>query len=132
MLTGAGISTPSGIPDFRSPGTGLYDNLAKFNIPYPEAIFEHDYFQRNPKPFFRIAKQLIPNITKLKPNKIHFFLRLLQEKKLLHRLYTQNIDNLERLAGIRSDKLVEAHGTFRTAKCVKCQLFYSGSFVEVF
>ncbi len=85
VLTGAGISTPSGIPDFRTPGTGLYDNLHKFNVPYPEAIFEKDYFQRNPRPFFKIAKDLIPNVKNYKPNKIHFFIRLLQEKKILHR-----------------------------------------------
>ena len=64
-------------------------------------------------------------------NKIHFFLRLLQEKKLLLRLYTQNIDNLETVAGIRSDKLIEAHGSFRTATCIKCKNDYPGSFVEV-
>ena len=131
VLTGAGISTPSGIPDFRTPGTGIYDNLHKFNIPYPEAIFEKDYFQRNPKPFFKIAKDLIPNVRKYKPNRIHFFIRLLQEKKILHRLYTQNIDSLEVLAGIRSDKLVEAHGSFRTAKCTKCSNIYPSDYVEV-
>lgn len=47
------------------------------------------------------------------------------------RLYTQNIDNLEALAGIKSEKLIEAHGTFNTAKCVECENYYSGSFVEV-
>ena len=85
VMTGAGISTASGIPDFRTPGTGLYYNLNKFNIPYPEAIFEKDYFRRNPRPFFTLAKDLLPNIEKYKPNKIHYFLRLLQEKNILHR-----------------------------------------------
>lgn len=85
VMTGAGISTPSGIPDFRSPGTGLYDNLSQYDIPYPEAIFEKSYFRQNPKPFFTLAKDLIPNIECYRPNKIHYFLRLLQDKKLLHR-----------------------------------------------
>jgi len=130
VMTGAGISTPSGIPDFRTPGTGLYDNLKKFNIPYPEAIFEIEYLSRNPKPFFTLAKEIMPNVRKYKPNKIHYFLRLLQDKQLLHRLYTQNIDGLERLSGILPDKLVEAHGTFSNAKCTGCSAVYSDIFVN--
>jgi NAD-dependent deacetylase sirtuin 3 len=131
VLTGAGISTPSGIPDFRTPGTGIYDNLEKFKVPYPEAIFEKEYFRRNPRPFFKIAKDLLPNKKQYKPNKIHYFIRLLQEKKILHRLYTQNIDNLETLAGIRPDKLVEAHGSFKSAKCTKCSNEYPAEYAEV-
>jgi hypothetical protein len=52
VLTGAGVSVAAGIPDFRTPGTGLYDNLQKYNLPFPEAIFEMDFFLANPKPFF--------------------------------------------------------------------------------
>ena len=74
-----------GIPDFRPAGTGLYDNLDQFDVPYPEAIFERSYFNRNPRPFFNLTKSLLPDIEKNKPNKIHYFLRLLQEKKLLQR-----------------------------------------------
>jgi NAD-dependent SIR2 family protein deacetylase len=79
---------------FRTPGTGLYDNLQRYNIPYPEAIFELNYFNRNPNPFFHLAKELYPG--KFSPNIIHYFIRYLYDQNLLHRVYTQNIDGLER------------------------------------
>ncbi|UJR13605.1 hypothetical protein I4U23_000618 [Adineta vaga] len=123
VLAGAGISTPSGIPDFRTPGTGLYDNLRRYNIPYPEAIFELDYFYRNPKPFFHLAKELYPG--RYVPNVIHYFIRYLHDQNILHRVYTQNIDGLERMAGIPADKIVEAHGTFMTATCQRCGQKYT-------
>ncbi|XP_063566902.1 NAD-dependent protein deacetylase sirtuin-3, mitochondrial isoform X11 [Gorilla gorilla gorilla] len=94
VMVGAGISTPSGIPDFRSPGSGLYSNLQQYDLPYPEAIFELPFFFHNPKPFFTLAKELYPG--NYKPNVTHYFLRLLHDKGLLLRLYTQNIDGLER------------------------------------
>ncbi|XP_026346132.3 NAD-dependent protein deacetylase sirtuin-3, mitochondrial isoform X4 [Ursus arctos] len=94
VMVGAGISTPSGIPDFRSPGSGLYSNLQQYGLPYPEAIFELAFFSHNPKPFFTLAKELY--LRSCRPNVIHYFLRLLHDKGLLLRLYTQNIDGLER------------------------------------
>ncbi|XP_059704630.1 NAD-dependent protein deacetylase sirtuin-3, mitochondrial isoform X1 [Haemorhous mexicanus] len=124
VMAGAGISTPSGIPDFRSPGSGLYSNLEQYDIPYPEAIFELGYFFVNPKPFFTLAKELYPG--NYRPNSAHYFLRLLHDKGLLLRLYTQNIDGLERVAGIPPDRLVEAHGTFATATCTVCQRNFPG------
>ncbi|OMH84077.1 NAD-dependent protein deacetylase sirtuin-2 [Zancudomyces culisetae] len=60
ILSGAGISTSAGIPDFRSPKTGLYANLKKYNLPYPEAIFVLSYFADKPEPFFTLAKELYP------------------------------------------------------------------------
>ncbi|XP_065491759.1 NAD-dependent protein deacetylase sirtuin-3, mitochondrial isoform X3 [Caloenas nicobarica] len=124
VMAGAGISTPSGIPDFRSPGSGLYSNLQQYDIPYPEAIFELMYFFANPKPFFTLAKELYPG--NYRPNYAHYFLRLLHDKGLLLRLYTQNIDGLERAAGIPPDRLVEAHGTFATATCTVCRRNFPG------
>ncbi|XP_071618255.1 NAD-dependent protein deacetylase sirtuin-3, mitochondrial isoform X2 [Heliangelus exortis] len=124
VMAGAGISTPSGIPDFRSPGSGLYSNLEQYDIPYPEAIFELRYFFINPKPFFTLAKELYPG--SYRPNYAHYFLRLLHDKGLLLRLYTQNIDGLERAAGIPPDRLVEAHGTFATATCTACRRNFPG------
>ncbi|XP_027622474.1 NAD-dependent protein deacetylase sirtuin-3, mitochondrial isoform X4 [Tupaia chinensis] len=123
-MVGAGISTPSGIPDFRSPGSGLYSNLQQYDIPYPEAIFELTFFFHNPKPFFTLAKELYPG--NYRPNATHYFLRLLHDKGLLLRLYTQNIDGLERESGIPDSKLVEAHGTFASATCTVCRRAFPG------
>ncbi|XP_016091808.1 NAD-dependent protein deacetylase sirtuin-3-like [Sinocyclocheilus grahami] len=122
VVAGAGISTASGIPDFRTPGTGLYANLAKYDIPYPEAIFNIDYFSDNPHPFFSLAKELFPGHHR--PNYVHYFIRMLHQKGLLLRMYTQNIDGLEKLCGIPDDKLVEAHGSFATAACHLCYTPY--------
>nr|XP_054761673.1 NAD-dependent protein deacetylase sirtuin-3-like [Lytechinus pictus] len=129
VMAGAGISTPSGIPDFRSPGSGLYDNLQQYSIPYPEAIFDIDFFRKNPKPFFALAKELYPS-GKYRPNYVHYFVRMLYDKGLLLRMYTQNIDGLERLAGIPGDKLVEAHGTFTRCTCTKCGYEHKGESVK--
>lgn len=119
VMSGAGISTGSGIPDFRTPGTGLYANLQQYRIPTPESIFDLDYFHHDPKPFFALAKELYPS-GKYRPCHPHYFVRLLHQKGLLLRMYTQNIDGLERIAGIPAEKLVEAHGTFATASCTRC------------
>ncbi|KAJ3284244.1 NAD-dependent protein deacetylase sirtuin-2 [Borealophlyctis nickersoniae] len=116
VMTGAGISTSAGIPDFRSPGTGLYDNLQKYNLPYPTAVFDINYFRRKPEPFFTLARELYPG--NFRPTTCHYFIRLLAEKGLLLRNYTQNIDTLERVAGISGEYLVEAHGSFSEAHCV--------------
>ncbi|XP_074490353.1 NAD-dependent protein deacetylase sirtuin-3 [Sebastes fasciatus] len=122
VVAGAGISTASGIPDFRTPGTGLYANVEKYNIPYPEAIFNIDYFSNDPQPFFSLAKALYPGSHR--PNYIHYFIRMLHHKGLLLRMYTQNIDGLEKQCGIPDDKLVEAHGSFATAACHLCYTAY--------
>ncbi|KAG5268975.1 hypothetical protein AALO_G00196910 [Alosa alosa] len=124
-MVGAGISTSAGIPDFRSPGTGLYANLQKYNLPYPEAIFQIGYFKTHPEPFFALAKELYPG--QFKPTVCHYFIRMLKEKGLLRRCYSQNIDTLERVAGLGDTDLVEAHGTFYTSHCLSflCRKEYS-------
>ncbi|XP_057584455.1 NAD-dependent protein deacetylase sirtuin-3, mitochondrial isoform X2 [Hippopotamus amphibius kiboko] len=124
VMVGAGISTPSGIPDFRSPGTGYYSSLQQYKIPYPEAIFELSFFFHDPKPFFTFAKELYPG--NYRPNATHYFLRLLHDKGLLLRLYTQNIDGLERASGVPASKLVEAHGSFASATCTTCRRPFPG------
>uniref|UniRef100_A0A8C6PEK0 NAD-dependent protein deacetylase n=1 Tax=Nothobranchius furzeri TaxID=105023 RepID=A0A8C6PEK0_NOTFU len=115
-MVGAGISTSAGIPDFRSPGTGLYANLQKYNLPYPEAIFQIDYFKKHPEPFFALARELYPG--QFKPTICHYFIKMLKDQGLLRRCYTQNIDTLERVAGLQGEDLIEAHGTFYTSHCV--------------
>ncbi|ORY96488.1 DHS-like NAD/FAD-binding domain-containing protein [Syncephalastrum racemosum] len=118
VLTGAGISTAAGIPDFRSKHTGLYDNLQKFNLPYPEAIFDIDFFEETPEPFYTLAKEIYPG--RYFPTKTHYFIKLLHDKGLLLRNFTQNIDTLERLTGLDEDRIIEAHGSFATASCIEC------------
>ncbi|KAF2074535.1 hypothetical protein CYY_004162 [Polysphondylium violaceum] len=128
VMTGAGISVAAGIPDFRSPKTGLYDSLDKYNLPYKEAIFDIEYFRENPKPFFVLSKELFPG--NFKPTMVHYFIKLLHDKGLLLRNYTQNIDTLERLAGIPPAQLVEAHGSFATSRCIKCKTPHSTEYVK--
>lgn len=92
VLTGAGVSVAAGIPDFRTPGTGLYDNLQKYNLPYAEAVFDIDYYQRNPLPFVQLASELWPNELDdafPKPTLTHSFIALLSDKGLLLRNYSQ-------------------------------------------
>ncbi|KAJ3892297.1 class I sirtuins SIR2 family protein [Lentinula edodes] len=119
LMLGAGISTAAGIPDFRSPGTGKVANLARLDLPYPEAVFEINFFRKNPVPFYTLAHELYPG--KFRPTLTHAFIRLLSEHSLLSMCFTQNIDTLERRAGVPSDKIVEAHGSFATQRCIKCK-----------
>ncbi|ETN39924.1 uncharacterized protein HMPREF1541_06151 [Cyphellophora europaea CBS 101466] len=122
VMTGAGISTSAGIPDFRSPDTGLYANLARLNLPYPEAVFDIGYFKNNPLPFYALAHELYPG--NFRPTVTHSFISLLHKKGRLLKLFTQNIDCLERQAGVPDDKIVEAHGSFAKQRCVECKTEY--------
>jgi NAD-dependent deacetylase sirtuin 2 len=123
VLAGAGISVSAGIPDFRSPGSGLYDNLGKYNLPEPEAIFDIDFFDANPFPFFRLSSELFPG--KFRPTPTHYFLTLLHQKNVLRRVFTQNIDTLESVAGLPYEKYVACHGNFSTATCRHCGATYT-------
>jgi len=116
VMCGAGISTSAGIPDFRTPGTGLYDNLQRFNLPTAESIFTLGYFRRRPQPFYELCKELWPG--NFEPTATHYFIRLLHEKGILLRCFTQNIDSLERQAGLPPDKVVAAHGNFDSAYAI--------------
>lgn len=118
IMAGAGISTSAGIPDFRSPDTGLYANLARLDLPFAEAVFDISYFRENPLPFYTLARELYPG--KYRPTITHSFFKLLYDKGLLLKLFTQNIDCLEREAGVPDDAIVEAHGSFASQKCIDC------------
>lgn len=123
VMTGAGISTSAGIPDFRSPETGLYANLARLDLPYAEAVFDISYFREKPEPFYTLAHELYPG--KYRPTVTHSFLKLLHDKGLLLKLFTQNIDCLEREAGVPDDKIIEAHGSFARQSCIECKAPYA-------
>lgn len=100
VMVGAGLSVAAGIPDFRTPGTGLYDNLQKYNLPSPESIFTLSFFRENPQPFVTLAKELYPG--EYKATKGHEFIQLLNKKNALRRCYSQNIDGLELVAFLSS------------------------------
>ncbi|AEO65595.1 uncharacterized protein THITE_68068 [Thermothielavioides terrestris NRRL 8126] len=120
VMTGAGISTAAGIPDFRSPDTGLYANLAALDLPEPEAVFDLGFFRQNPAPFYALARELYPG-ARYRPTIAHVFVALLARKGLLRMLFTQNIDCLERAAGVPPHLVVEAHGSFATQSCIDCK-----------
>ncbi len=117
MLTGAGISVNAGIPDFRSPKTGLYATVKKSHpdLPSPETLFDISYFLKNPQPFYDFAASF--EMDKYKPTASHYFIKLLQQKKALFMNLTQNIDGLEYKAGVSPHNIIAAHGHTRSAHC---------------
>ncbi|MBQ6322972.1 MAG: NAD-dependent protein deacylase [Lachnospiraceae bacterium] len=120
---GAGVSTESGIPDFRSVD-GLYH--MKYKYP-PETIISHSFFMRNPEEFYRFYKDkmLAPDA---KPNRAHLALAKLEEMGKLKAVITQNIDGLHQMAG--SKKVLELHGSVLRNYCMKCGEFYDMPFVK--
>ncbi|KAK0272701.1 NAD-dependent histone deacetylase sir2 [Friedmanniomyces endolithicus] len=118
VLTGAGISTSLGIPDFRSKGTGFYDKVRSLGYSAGEEVFDIIEFDRDPSVFYSLAGDILPDLNRFSPT--HAFIKLLQDKGRLQTNYTQNIDNLEELAGIDRKRLIQCHGSFATASCRKC------------
>ena len=117
ILTGAGISTESGIPDFRSTD-GLYNQ--KYDYP-PELMLSHEFFFEHTEEFYKFYrdKMLYPNV---KPNKAHYALAKLESEGKLKAVITQNIDNLHQAAG--SKNVLELHGSVYRNYCIKCCKFY--------
>jgi NAD-dependent deacetylase len=111
-LTGAGISVPSGIPDFRTPGTGLWQNVD------PMEVAHIDVFRRDPERFWHFYGQRFQTLDTKEPNGAHHALVALERAGLLDAVITQNIDQLHERAGTR--KLVEVHGTIAHSSCLWC------------
>ena len=115
---GAGVSTESGIPDFRSTD-GLYHQ--EYDYP-PETILSHSFFMRNPEEFYRFYKAKMLCDT-AKPNAAHLKLAELEKAGKLKAVITQNIDNLHQMAGSRN--VLELHGSVHRNHCERCGKFYS-------
>jgi NAD-dependent deacetylase len=111
-LTGAGISVPSGIPDFRSPGSGLWENVN------PMEVAHIDAFHRDPARFWSFYSQRFQILEDKQPNRAHEALAELESAGLLTAVITQNIDRLHRRAGSR--EVVEVHGSIETSVCLLC------------
>ena len=128
VITGAGISTSLGIPDFRSKETGFYSKLQGMGISEPEEVFDIHEFDYDPSTFYKLAAGVLPDLKRFSPT--HGFIRLLQDNGKLQTNYTQNIDNLEELAGIDKSRLIQCHGSFATATCRNCKAQVKGT--EIF
>jgi NAD-dependent deacetylase len=111
-LTGAGISVPSGIPDFRSPGTGLWANVD------PMAVAHIDVWRSDPERFWGFYGQRFTTLDGKEPNAAHGALVELERRGVLRAVITQNIDRLHRKAG--TTDLVEVHGSIATSSCLAC------------
>lgn len=112
---GAGVSTESGIPDFRGE-TGIYQTISEYGI-NPETILSHTFFENNKEVFFDYCKKhlVFPDA---KPNAAHYGLAELEKQGKLKAVITQNIDNLHQAAG--SKNVLELHGTLYKNYCIKC------------
>jgi len=111
-LTGAGISVPSGIPDFRSPGTGLWEKVD------PMEVAHISVFLQDPQRFWSYYRPRFGMLSDKQPNPAHRALAELEARGMLEAVVTQNIDTLHSRAG--SSDVVEVHGSIRSAECLSC------------
>lgn len=117
VLTGAGVSTGSGIADFRTPGKGIWEKVDPFKVTSITA------FNENPQRFYHFYRPRIEMLSHVSPNPAHKAIAQLEEMGYVKCLITQNIDNLHRRAG--SKKVIEVHGTLREAICQRCRKMIS-------
>jgi len=115
-FTGAGISTASGIPDFRSPGKGLWEENDPFEVASLTA------FRNHPEKFYEWIKPLFLQSRSAKPNPAHIFLSQIENKGIIKSIITQNIDGLQQESGAK--RVIELHGSARTATCPNCRSTY--------
>lgn len=124
-LTGAGISTPSGIPDFRSQGSGLWTRSN------PMEVASLTAFRHQPQVFFNWLRPLVKDMRAAQPNPAHLALVELEKKGVLKALITQNIDELHQRAG--SINVIPVHGSLNTLSCSRCKKHYPlQDFLEAF
>jgi NAD-dependent deacetylase len=112
VLTGAGVSVPSGIPDFRSPGTGLWEKVD------PMEVAHIDAFRRDPDRFWSFYGERFASLHDVRPNRAHEAIAELERRGLVRGVITQNVDRLHRLAG--SERVVEVHGSIQWSVCTQC------------
>jgi NAD-dependent protein deacetylase/lipoamidase len=113
VLTGAGVSVPSGIPDFRTPGSGLWENVD------PMEVAHIDAWRRDPNRFWSFYGRRFAALTDKVPNEAHHAIAELERRGLVRGVITQNIDRLHRLAG--SERLIEMHGSIEWSICLECR-----------
>lgn len=118
VLSGAGISTPSGIPDFRSPDSGLWEHYDPFQI---ASLLS---FRYSPEKFYAWVHPLAVNISLAQPNPAHIGLARLQQAGFIQTIITQNIDGLHQRAG--SKHVLEVHGSLQTLTCIGCYRKFDG------
>ncbi|SNX54985.1 NAD-dependent protein deacylase [Thermoanaerobacterium sp. RBIITD] len=112
VLTGAGISTESGIPDFRSPGTGLWEKMDPMEALSTRVLYN------DPIKFYNNGFKILLSMKDARPNKAHYILAQMEDEGLISGIITQNIDNLHQKAG--SHRIFEVHGQTRTGSCMNC------------
>jgi len=112
VLTGAGVSVPSGIPDFRTPGKGLWENVD------PMEVAHIDAWRRDPDRFWSFYGQRFATLVDKRPNDAHRAIAELERRGLIRAVITQNIDRLHRAAG--SDRVIEVHGSIESSVCLRC------------
>jgi NAD-dependent deacetylase len=112
VLTGAGVSVPSGIPDFRSPGTGIWEKVN------PMEVAHIDAFRREPDRFWHFYGDRFASLIDKQPNPAHFAIAELERRGLVRGVVTQNVDRLHRVAG--SVNVIEVHGSIEWSVCPTC------------
>jgi NAD-dependent deacetylase len=122
VLSGAGISVPSGIPDFRTPETGLWANVD------PMEVAHIDVFERDPARFWSYYRPRFQSLGDKRPNPAHEALAELERRGLIEGVITQNIDRLHRAGGSRN--VVEVHGSIETSSCTRCATVFEIDEVE--
>ena len=112
VLTGAGVSVPSGIPDFRSPGTGIWEKVN------PMEVAHIDAFRREPDRFWHFYGDRFASLIDKQPNDAHRVIASLEQRGLIRGVVTQNVDRLHRVAG--SSNVIEVHGSIEWSVCPMC------------